>query len=350
MNMKKVCFVSNYYFVNYIRTISLLNLLRSNENILCYSCVNSHAGLKGYIETLGKFLSARLFKNVDYYFLGYFGLVLFPIIKLLANKPVIFDAFISVYETVCVERKLFKETSVLGKSLYWFENSCFKNSKYVLVDTKTHAKHFSELYPENKSKFKHVYLEADSALFDPAKKYENPYHELKNKFIVFYYGSGQEFQGIDTIFAAIKKINNQNINFFIVWPREIKNLPKTNNYTVLKYVEYQKLPAYIYHCDLCLGGHFSSYPKVKNVIAGKIFQFMSMHKPIIMADTSATRELFEHKKNAWLISPEDSGGLADAILELYESRDLREKIVSGLDEVQKNIKVINKENVKKLVK
>ena len=88
----------------------------------------------------------------------------------------------------------------------------------------------------------------------------------------------------------------------------------------------KKLPEIIAEADICLGGHFSDIDKAKRVISGKTFQFIAMKKPTIIGDNLATRELFTHKENIYMCEMANEQSLTSAILELYNNKELREKI------------------------
>ncbi|GAG73250.1 unnamed protein product [marine sediment metagenome] len=51
-----------------------------------------------------------------------------------------------------------------------------------------------------------------------------------------------------------------------------------------------------------------------------------MKKPVIVGNNPANRELFENRKNALMVEMADADALADAILELKENEELRERI------------------------
>ena len=57
---------------------------------------------------------------------------------------IIFDAFISVYDTLCFDRKKFRSNSIIGKFLKWYDSYLCNISDIVLVDTKTHKKYFEK--------------------------------------------------------------------------------------------------------------------------------------------------------------------------------------------------------------
>jgi len=54
----------------------------------------------------------------------------------------------------------------------------------------------------------------------------------------------------------------------------------------------------------------------------KIFEYMAMSKPVITTPQGQIKDLVEHGENGLLIEPDDSDGLAKAILELGGNKDM----------------------------
>ena len=74
-----------------------------------------------YLKIIGKYLSIR---DHDAVFIGYLGhfdvIVLWPFAKL-RQKPIIWDALISLYDTVILDRKLFPASHPLARILFFIE-------------------------------------------------------------------------------------------------------------------------------------------------------------------------------------------------------------------------------------
>ena len=88
--------------------------------------------------------------------------------------------------------------------------------------------------------------------------------------------------------------------------------------------------------DLSLGV-FGVTPKTFRVIPSKVYDICAAGVPFITADTPAIREVFTHKKNAYLVPPGNPNALAEAILDLKNDPELRLRISQSSFETGKSI-------------
>lgn len=316
----------------YTRNSVILKGLRKN-GVKVHECTSTLTSyLLRYPSVLAKFLFKRSDRSIDLVFIGFFGQPLVPLIKKITDKPILFDAFISAYDTLCFERKTFSPNSVAGKLTYVLDATACKFADHILLDTNSHINYFVKTFSMKKENFSRVFVGADGEIFHPKPKKSKG----GNDFLVFYYGTYRPLQGIEYIVKAAKILEKENIIFKIVGTGithpQIMKLSKQigiKNISFVRWVSYTMLPYAIAEADICLGGHFSTIQKASRVIAGKTFQFIAMKKPVIVGDCPANRELFEHRKNAYLCPLGDEKALAEAIQELYVNTELREKIAEA---------------------
>lgn len=316
----------------YTRNAVILRGLRENGvNVIeCTSEAKSYP--IRYAACMKEFLQQRE-GDYDIILVGFFGQPLMPIIRSLTSKPILLDAFLSAYDTMCFDRKKVKPDSLVGKFFYYLDKTACERADKILLDTNAHAEYFIRTFGINKDKFQSVFVGADDVLFYPRSSTS----ARKDKFTVFYYGSYLPLQGIDTIIRAAKKLENySDIKFELIgtgperhYIDKLSTNLNTTNISFHNWVPYTSLPSAITNADLCLGGHFSEISKAKRVIAGKTFQFIAMKKPVIVGDSPANRELFEHRENAMLVKHADSQAIADAIVELKEDSKLRDTIAEN---------------------
>ncbi len=278
-------------------------------------------------------LLPNLWKGHDWVFVGFYGQPLVPVVKLLTRKPIIFDAFVSTYDTLCFDRKWFKPNSIGGRLAYWLDRYTCLLADKVLLDTKTHADYFAETFDLPREKLSVLYLGYDNKTFYPREIQPS---EGPKQFVVFYYGSFLPLQGIEYIIRAAKLLECETaIKFEIAGRgstyRKIRCLARdlaTTNVEFIDWIPYHQLPIAIARASICLGGHFSAIGKAQRVIAGKTYQFLAMAKPTIVGDNPANRELFTHKKNVYMCPMADEEALAAAIMALKEGQRLREQIAA----------------------
>jgi glycosyltransferase involved in cell wall biosynthesis len=312
----------------YVRNAIMLKALRENRFEII-ECSDSSASYPVRLpRVLLKFLS-RKNAGFDCVYVGFFGQPLVPIVRRFTEKPIIFDAFLSSYDTMCFERKRFKPDSLAGKFFYWLDKHSCESSDRILLDTNAHIDYFVSTFGLQRDNLLRVFVGADESLFYPREV-----DRKDDKFRVFYYASYLPLHGIEFVILAAEKLRrHKDIEFRIVGkgPQQKKILRladdlDVDNITFADWVPYKDLPLEIAKADICLGGHFADIAKAKRVIAGKTYQFIAMKKPVIVGDCLANRELFIHKENALMATMADAGSLAQAILEMKDNVSLREKI------------------------
>ncbi len=60
--------------------------------------------------------------------------------------------------------------------------------------------------------------------------------------------------------------------------------------------------------------------------ANKLFQYMSFSKPVLVSNATAQKNLVERTKSGLVHNERDNKDFEDKILELYQNKDLREKM------------------------
>lgn len=313
----------------YTRNAVIIKGLKQN-NVEVIECTSSGKSYPArYVESVYKLLKNRN-EQYDAIFVGFFGQPLIPLVTRLSKKPIIFDAFISAYDTLCFDRQKINPNSFGGKALYGLDKKSCELADIVITDTQAHANYFVETFDLEKDKFHRIFVGADESVFYPRRSDS----DSEGKFKVFYYGTYLPLHGIEYIIGAAKLLEEYTqVEFEIIGHgieyekiMKLAHIYKLKNTTFKKWIPYQELPLAIANADICLGGHFSAIDKAKRVISGKTFQFIAMEKPIIVGDNPANRELFVDKQNALFVEHENSEDLAGAILELNRNITLKESL------------------------
>lgn len=161
-----------------------------------------------------------------------------------------------------------------------------------------------------------------------------------DKVIVLYVGKLLKIKGITRIIDLVKNYKWQNIEFCIAgggpYKKEIMNLEK-ENYPVryLGYIENQRDLVAIYQgVDLLI------LPSFRENFGIVLIEAMACQLPVIAADCAGPREIVEDGVNGMLIPQDNEEALRDAILQLANSPELRNKFgENGRKKVEKKFDV-----------
>jgi glycosyltransferase involved in cell wall biosynthesis len=260
---------------------------------------------------------------------GFYGHPLVPLIRALTSAPILFDPFVSTYDTLVLDRARFAQGSPAAQATFHLDRRALGLADGVLTDTHTHGDFYRQTFGVPLAQRLHnLYLGCDETLF---VRRAAPLADFAEDFVVFTYSSYQPLHGMATIVQAAKRCEGFPITFRLLGGegptyRQVRQMAETlqvRNVHFEPSASYTALPAAIARSTLCLGGHFGATPKARRVIAGKSYQFIAMGKPVVMADNPANQELFEHGATAYFCAPNDPEALARAILALYRQPDLR---------------------------
>jgi glycosyltransferase involved in cell wall biosynthesis len=279
------------------------------------------------IRAFPKFTS----NHYDLIFVGFYGHLLMIPIGLFSRRPIIFDAFVSTYDTLTSDRLSFSSKSLMGRMAALLDRSACHFAKKILLDTPAQEQYFSTVLGVSNDKLTSIPVSCNEEIFYPRPKPIN-----NNVTLVLSYSSYLPLHGIETIIHAAEILRNEPIQFTLIGKGSLYNSiydyaskASLKNVTFKPPVSLKSLSDEIAGADICLGGHFGLSNKASRVIPGKIYQMIAMEKPVIAADSFANKELLHHKISAYLCPPGNPTALADAILELHHDPQLRKKISIG---------------------
>ena len=264
----------------------------------------------------------------DLVLIGYLGLVdilvIFPFARL-RRIPIVWDNYISLYDTVIEDRKFLSRKHPISWVLFLAEWLGTRWADLVLVDTNANAEHLASTYCIDRKKFRRVFVGAETTTFYPAA----PGHHREDgcqAFTVLYYGQFIPLHGIRTIIAAMKLCESKSIQWRLIgdgqdgpMARELLSASGVTHFTWTAWVPYPELIHEIRAADVCLG-IFGKSGKALRVIPNKVYQAVAAGKPVVTADTPAIREFLSPSDCVLLIPPGDPDALAAAIVELSINR------------------------------
>jgi len=246
-------------------------------------------------------------------------LVLWPFAKA-RGIPIVWDAFISLYNTVVEDRKLISRWNPLSGILFFWEWLACKAADVIILDTRAHADYFVEKFGVPNAKARTVFVGAEPEFF--SLNHNRPTVESDHLTILFY-GQFIPLHGIETIVRAAKLSRNDSLHWIIIGKGQEENKISSmlkdeplNNLTWLPWVNYDELIDWIRKSDICLG-IFGDTDKASRVIPNKVFQIIMAGKPLITRNSPAIKELLNaDMPGVRLIPPSDPYALNAAVGEL----------------------------------
>lgn len=269
----------------------------------------------------------RIRKDYDVMIVGFPGQGMTLLAKVLTRKPVVLDAFYSLYNTIVEDRKLHNKFSLVGIYNYLLDWLSIRAADRVLLDTQQHIDYFCSTFGTTAKKFTKVWIGADTDIFQP-----NYYAPTHDKLVVGFQGTFVPLQGVEYIIRAAALIENEDIEFLIVGiGQTLKQAKELAQNLKLAHVTFHEkrmppdeVPLWVAKMDICLG-IFGNTTKTKLVIPNKVYEYLAMEKPVITADTPAIRELFDETE-LMLVPTASPESIAQAIITLKENPILSQKI------------------------
>ena len=257
-------------------------------------------------------------------YLGLFDMLLLAPLAKLRGKPVVWDAFLSIYDTYARDRGMDAEDGWKSRLLRWMERQACHIADRVVLDTHAHAALLGELHRVPEAKLDAVLVGAESSVFDRVASKTAPHGDAVK---VLFYGQFIPLHGIDTIIASAIQPRGRQFHWTIVGEgqeaaRIDRQLAEHDLHHVsrIAWVNYEELADLMEQADICLG-IFGTSDKAARVIPNKVFQALSAGKPLITRDSAAMRELVAADyPGLYLVAPDDPVALLDALDRFTEPR------------------------------
>ncbi len=329
--MKTVCFFG-IYDPNYARNRVLISGFKSNgyQIVGCRVDPRLFPGIKKYIQLFKEYQKIKL-KNFDQVIVGFPGHTVVWLAYLFFGRRVIFDAFLSLYDSNVFDRKIYATRSI-GAYKDWFLDwySCTLASR-VLLDTHQHVKYFSEQFCIPAEKCLVIPVGSDESIFYPRSSTNKT-----DVYTIHFHGSFVPLQGIRYIVEAAEILKYEKILFNIIGSgqefdlikNQVRNKKLEKTICFLGRKDLDKLPEYMANSDVCLG-IFGDTEKTKRVIPNKLYEAIAMKRPVISADTPALREIFIEDETIFFCNISDGVSLASKITWLMKNKENGEQVAQN---------------------
>ena len=269
----------------------------------------------------------RVRNQIDVIVVGASGHTYVPLAWVLARlsrKPLIFDAFVSIYESWVEESRRATPSSAVGRFAYLLDRLSAFLSDIVILDTEEHAAYFSEKLGVPHNKLYTVQVGADCETFVPSERTRS------KPFKVLFVGSFLPLHGVDVIVQAAELLDNSpDIVVELIGDGEelprAKETCRSSNVVFREPVPFAEYAKILSQADVALGA-FGVTHKAARVVPGKVYDALAAGIPLITADTPAIRRVIRHRHNGILVPPGDPQAIADAILLLKSEPILRSRL------------------------
>lgn len=251
-------------------------------------------------------------------------LVAAPIARI-RGIPLVWDMFMSIYDTVVEDRRLLRRRGLSARLLHALERFALRRADLVFLDTQAHARRVENLFglPPGCAGSVWVGVETEHFHAAPANPRAPEAGARTTPLRVLFYGQFIPLHGIETIVQAARLTQDEDIEWQLVGKGQEtarieqllaeQPLPKVHWET---WVDYPQLHQRIAEADVCLG-IFGTSEKAASVIPNKVFQIVAMGRPLITRDSPAIREMLaDQPPCVSLIETANPPALADAVRNL----------------------------------
>jgi glycosyltransferase involved in cell wall biosynthesis len=288
-------------------------------------------GLIAYPRLVWRFLRMPRADAVFAMYPGWFDMLVLAPLARLRRMPIVFDPFISLYDTAVSDRKVAGEGSLLGRISKLVDRLSMRWATRVLADTPEHAAFYTRLTGIAPDRVGVVWLGAQDEVFGPRPDVK----PVPNR--VLFYGTFIGLQGIETILRAAKLLEPDGIPVRVVGSGQEQPMVdaivaelRPRNLELVGRVPLEQVVEEIGAATLCLG-IFGTSEKAARVVPNKLFETVAVGRPIITADTPAIRGAFSDTEIA-MVPTGDPEALANEIRRLLADVETRERMAVAAHE------------------
>lgn len=324
-----VCFFG-IYDPSYPRNRVLIRGFKENGYKVFHCRVDpkKHKGIFKFFLLVREYLSIRKNK-IDLVIVAFPGHTVVWLARILFGPRIIFDAFVSLYNSNVEDRKQYRAFSLHGLRDQFLDWYSMKIASIIFFDTNAQIGYVAKKFNISVQKFRRVFVGTDDTVFYPREQKDNYGH-----FIVHFHGTFIPLHGIEYIIDAAKLLEDDpDIIFEIIGDgQERKGIEEKisavgggKNIRLFPRMSYEELATSIVRADICLG-IFGATSKAAIVIPNKVFEALASQRALITMKSEAINELALDGQNMLLCNPGDPRDIANKILLLKQDMVLRNKI------------------------
>ncbi|MFA6404790.1 MAG: glycosyltransferase [Candidatus Paceibacterota bacterium] len=314
----KICFFG-IYDPTYSRNNILLSGLRE-IGVEVTECREDWRYKRRYFE-LWKNLRA-LHNDYDCVYVAYPSPVATILARLISSKPIISDAFYSMFEAVVYDRKEIAWWHPRAMKLLILDWLGIMFSHVSITDTEGNRQYWLSWFGVNKDKIHAVYLGVNDKLYHPL-----PYIN-KDYILINWHGKFIPVQGTNKIIEVARLCaDNPKLRFRLIGNgqeyKRTKDLAESYKLENIEFVSRAPVPPselnkYMAEADIILG-IFGDTAKGQRAVPNKVYEGLASGRVVITMDTPAIREIFSDSEI--LLVNNDIKSIVDGIKMLANDKE-----------------------------
>jgi len=282
---------------------------------------------KSYATRIPSILIRLPFKipGNDFFFVSYMGHFLVIFLRLFTQKPIVFDFYLSIFDMMCNDRKVYTPESLPGRITRWIEQKSLQKADFIIVDTQKLIDTLTRHYNIPKEKFVRVPLTINEENVKPIEV-----ERYKEQFTVLYVGSYIPLHGTPVIIEAARILQERGDDTFFVMIgqgpdyqkcRDLAEKYQLENIEFKGFMSLEELNYYYNACDINLG-LFNTGERANSVVLNKTNDSFRVGKPHLTLATDAMKESFTDNEDIFYVQDIEPETLAERIIEIKNDPDL----------------------------
>lgn len=162
---------------------------------------------------------------------------------------------------------------------------------------------------------------------------------LEGKYVVGYSGTFNAYHGVDLIARAAKKILDAIPNSTLIFigdgalREKVEDILKEDGVrdkvVITGLVPFDEVPKHLAACDVMVSPIIHNHKDEFFGTPIKHYEYKAMGKPIIASNIGTLKEVFEHKKNSFVIESDSVDAIVYAVEQLYKNPELSKTIADN---------------------
>lgn len=248
------------------------------------------------------------------------------------RKKVIYDFYVSAYDSYVIDRKIYNEGSLSARKVR-FLDIAFTYLADIIICLNTAEKNYYSKFMHHKALSKIVMIPLVIDSHTPTSSLHAKNFDSSIKFC--WWGTYVPLHGLERIIDAFSQVSNKQVKLYIFGDKEAKSekfrlLAEELNIAERVVFNHDftfsngRLPEFLLKNNVVCLGTFGDSEKARTVLVNKVIDSALLKLPMLTMKTKATSEFFEHNKNI-IFSSNESRLLAEVIDDVINAQyDLKQ--------------------------